>query len=256
MNNYDGYYDSCGGYGQGCSVGGGCGSDYKVSSPDYSPVTVNNSTCPTVEGSTSTGGSSYGNNSNICVTMGGCGCNDKADCCREGAKKLLCFLSEKALGTPSPTATAYVYGDILDTSLFDGSNSLISLANATAISNMCVSDQVVSTNAGEVVSLCSISVITFTNSLADFKQGIKEIFKYVRKCSCSCECGNAIAEALCVYGLGNNYNIVVQDAIIGTGLATLSNLKLVAVDNNIAIFEDATGYYGIPTCRIAKFTRA
>lgn len=264
MSSYDGYSDSCGGYGQGCSISGGygCQPDYKACSPDYSPVTVNNSTCPNVEGSTSAGGTSYGNNSTVSVNMcgGGCG-NDITDCCREGVKKLLCFLSQQALDPLATTATAYIYGDILDADLFSGTNSLITLANKTTIGNICVSDQIVTTNAGEVVSLCSVSIVAFTNSLTTFKQSIKETFKYVGKCSCSCECGNAIAEALCVYGLGRTYTVVIQDALVAgsVALATLTGLILVAVDNNIAIFSDnltaPTKYYGIPTCRIEKFIR-
>ena len=269
MSNYEGYCDSCGGYGQGCSVGGscGCGSDYKTCSPDYSPVTVSNSTCPNVEGSTSAGGSSYGNSSTVSVNMCGCGCsNDKSSCCRDGAKKLLQFISKKSLEN-DVVAQAYMYGDILATSenLFtdDTSIQLLSL-NDTALNNISICDELVRANTG-VVSLCAVSLITFlftqTETFGNQNQALKEEFKYVKNCSCSCECGNAMAEALCFSGLGGTYTIVIQDSLVTgeLGLASLEGLVLVSVDCNMAIFSDdlenPTKYYGIPTCRIAKILR-
>lgn len=268
MSNYDGYGDSCGGYGQGCSVGGGCGcgNDYKTCSPDYSPVTVSNSTCPNVEGSTSAGGSSYGNSSTVSVNMCGYGCgNDKSSCCRDGAKKLLQFISKKSLET-GVAAQAYVYGDILATSanLFtsDTTIQLLSL-NDTALNNISICDELARTDTG-VVSLCSVSLITFLFTPTAYEnqnQALKEQFKLVKNCSCSCECGNAMAEALCFSGLGGTYTVVIQDALVtgSVALASLTGLILVAVDCNMAIFSDnlenPTKYYGIPTCRIAKILR-
>lgn len=268
MSNYDGYGDSCGGYGQGCSVGGGCGcgNDYKTCSPDYSPVTVSNSTCPNVEGSTSAGGSSYGNSSTVSVNMCGYGCgNDKSSCCRDGAKKLLQFISKKSLET-GVVAQAYVYGDILATieNLFtsDTTIQLLSL-NDTALNNISICDELARTDTG-VVSLCSVSLITFLFTPTAYEnqnQALKEQFKLVKNCSCSCECGNAMAEALCFSGLGGTYTVVIQDALVtgSVALASLTGLILVAVDCNMAIFSDnlenPTKYYGIPTCRIAKILR-
>lgn len=269
MSNYDGYCDSCGGYGQSCSIGGdcGCGSDYKTCSPDYSPVTVNNSTCPNVEGSTSAGGSSYGNSSTVSVNMCGCGIsNDKSSCCRDGAKKLLQFISKKSLET-DVVAQAYVYGDILakSTNLFtsDTTIQLLSL-NDTALNNISICDELARTDIG-VVSLCAVSLITFLFTPAvtygNKNVALKEEFKYIKNCSCSCECGNAMAEALCFSGLGGTYTVVIQDTLVSgsVSLACLEGLILVAVDCNIAIFSDnlskPSKYYGIPTCRIAKFQR-
>lgn len=267
MSNYDGYCDSCGGYGQGCSVGGGCGcgSDYKTCSPDYSPVTVNNSTCPNVEGSTSAGGSSYGNSSTVSVSMCGCGgSNDKSDCCRDGAKKLLKFISAQSLVT-GVTAAAYVYGDILSsTDLFaaDTTSQLLALDD-TALNNISICDALARTNAG-VVSLCAVSLITFLfTPTPNVNAALKQEFYFNKNCacSCSCECGNAMAEALCFSGLGGTYEVVIQDAQFegATVITPLAGLILVAVDCNMAIFSDnltgPTKYYGIPTCRIAKFRR-
>lgn len=268
MSNYDGYCDSCSGYGQGCSIGGscGCGSDYKTCSPDYSPVTVNNSTCPNVEGSTSAGGASYGNSSTVNVSMCGCGCgNDKPGCCRDGAKKLLQFISKKSLEN-GVAAKAYVYGDILSSGdLFtdDTTNQLLTLDD-TALNNISICDELVRANTG-VVSLCAVSLITFlftpTETYGNQNLALKEEFKYVKKCSCLCECGNAMAEALCFSGFGGTYTVVIEDALVAgsVALASLTGLVLVAVDCNMAIFSDnlttPTKYYGIPTCRIAKFLR-
>ena len=272
MSNYDGYCDSCGGYGQSCSVGSGCGcgNDYQTCSPDYSPVTVNNSTCPNVEGSTSSGGSSYGNSSSVCVNMGGCGsCNNTESCCREGAKKLLQFISTTSLQT-GVTAQAYVYGNIISSGdLFapDTTNQLLTLDD-TALNNISLCDELVRTNTG-VVSLCSVSLITFlftpATTYGNQNLALKEEFNFNSQCGCgcgsSCECGKAMAQALCYSGLGGTYTVVIEDALVAgsIALASLTGLVLVTVDCNMAIFSNdlttPTKYYGIPTCRIAKFLR-
>ena len=60
--NYSGYCSNCGSSGEcNCSAG----HEYSICSPDYNPVKVNNSTWPSVEGSTGTGGggTDSGNNS-------------------------------------------------------------------------------------------------------------------------------------------------------------------------------------------------
>lgn len=280
MNNYDGYCDSCGGYGQSCGVnpgcGCGCGNDYQACSPDYNPVTVNNSTCPNVEGSTSSGGSSYGNTSNVCVNMAGCSnCNSVESCCREGAKSFLQFISTSSLQT-GVTATAYIYGNILSTNLFaeDTVNQLLSLSS-TDLNNISLCDGLVRTNSG-VVSLCAISLITalFTSTNPDTSVdealnqnlALKEQFNFNNQCGCgcgnSCECGKDMAQALCYSGLGGTYTVVIEDTLTAgstVSLASIPNLVLVALDCNIAIFSDSltepTQYYGIPTCKIARFVR-
>ena len=116
MNNYDGYsseYEGCGG----CSYGSNPGCDYQTCSPDYNPVTVNNSTCPNVEGSSSQGGSASGNTSNntssISVNMCCCKNDSSKDCCVEGVKELLNFIQDKSLEATITSSQVYLYGDLV-----------------------------------------------------------------------------------------------------------------------------------------------
>ncbi len=271
MANYDGCYDP---YGQSCGISGGCGGgcsscggDYTTCSPDYSPVTVNNSTSPNVEGSTSAGGASYGNSSTVSVNMNGGGgyCNTPEQCCKEGAKKLLQLIYNQSL-EEDITAKVFAYGNKLPTTnLFvtNDATQLLSLAEV-ALSNMSICNDTVRTSDG-VVSLCAISLLTFVFTPADQNKIIKETFNLNGNCGCgyggSCECGKSMAQALCYSGIGVNYNVTLQDVMTAgsDALTVLESIELVAFDANMAIFSQGTGdsteYYGIPTCRIARFRR-
>ena len=276
MNNYDGYsseysseYESCGG----CSCGSNPGCDYQTCSPDYNPVTVNNSTCPNVEGSTSQGGSASGNTSNntssVSVNMCCCKNDSSKDCCVDGVKKLLNFIQDKSLEATITSSQVYLYGDLVteQEELFTpnpANTPLLSLINSTQIQNASICNEIIKLS-NTIVSLCTVSLVAFSFEPKNQNAYIKKKFKFIKKCSCSCECNEAIAEALCFSGFGGTYTVRLKDTLkISTngtlsGPATLTNLFLVAVDNNIAIFSNAltpTLYYGIPTCKIASFIKS
>ncbi len=268
------YCSKCGSYG-GCN----CGYEYQCSScsPDYNPVSANNSVCPSIEGSTGTGGNSTasGNNSTVNVSLC-CDCGkSSSDCCRYGCKKLLSYLYNKSLDTINQATNICIYGDIIPDHLSNITDCqgfpLLSLTNADAIQNLSICDQFIKYGT-RVVSMCAISIISFKfvnpnaptvaiNNNADLKKN----FKYVKNCNCSCDCSDGISEALCFSGLGNKYDLRLQDVLIKKDDDTLSapaiirEVALVAVDNNIAIFVDTTlantiAYYSIPTCKIAVFS--
>lgn len=269
MNNYNGYgseYESC----SGCSCSSNLGCDYQTCPPDYNPITVNNSTSPNIEGSTSQGGSSSGNTSNntsnLSVNMCCCKKDTIKECCVEGVRKLLDFIQTRSLETTITSIQAYLYGDLIieQNNLFTpnpASTPLISLINLIQIQNASICNEIVKSS-NIVTSLCAVSLIAFSFEPNNQNQDIKKTFKFIKKCSC--ECNEEIAEALCFSGFGGTYTLRLKDTFqISTNetlskAATLTNLFLVAVDNNIAIFSDAltpTLYYGIPTCKISSFIK-
>ena len=141
---------------------------------------------------------------------------------------------------------------------------LLSLINSTQIQNASICNEIIKLS-NTIVSLCTVSLVAFSFEPKNQNAYIKKKFKFIKKCSCSCECNEAIAEALCFSGFGGTYTVRLKDTLkISTngtlsGPATLTNLFLVAVDNNIAIFSNAltpTLYYGIPTCKIASFIKS
>lgn len=272
MNNYDGYsseYEGCGG----CSYGSNPGCDYQTCSPDYNPVTVNNSTCPNVEGSTSQGGSASGNTSNntssISVNMCCCKNDSSKDCCVEGVKELLNFIQDKSLEATITSSQVYLYGDLVteQEELFTpnpANTPLLSLINSTQIQNTSICNEIIKSS-NTIVSLCAVSLIAFSFEPKNQNADVKKKFKFIKKRSCSCECNESIAEALYFSGFGGKYTVRLKDTLkISTngtlsGPAILTNLFLVALDNNIAIFSNTltpTLYYGIPTCKIASFIKS
>lgn len=263
-------------YSGGCSCGscGSCSSgyEYPTCSPDYSPVNVTNSTCPNVEGSTGgQGGTASGNNSSVNVSVCGSGSIDDNDCCcKKGVEKLLNYLYQRSLDTIDPTATICLYSNVIPSNivtLTDCSNSIMSVPDTTNIHLLSITQDLVKLNQ-ERVSLCSISIIKFTFSNgANDDINLKKEFFYTPQCKCCCDCGPGISQALYLNGLGLNYTIYLQDALMqasdnSISIARLSsaspNIGLVALDKDIAIFSitisNKVTYFGIPTCKISAFS--
>lgn len=269
-------YDS--NYGVGCSSCGNpsgcsCGcSEYDCSSctPSYNPINTSNSFCPNVEGSSAQGGTATGNNSsiNVCVKASD-NCQDDC-CCKDGLKKLLDYLYKKSLSSINPTNSICIYGDILPSDIIIGEckvpPALLSIVNQVDInfiSTISINNDLVKFGVDRV-SLCAISVIKFAFEINDKDTILNELrteFYYTPQCNCCCDCGPGIGEALYLHGLGIPYDLVIKDTLllsngVLTGFGTINGLKLAAVDSNLAIFYDekTNVYFGIPTCRIAKFT--
>ena len=275
-NNYNaGYCSTCGST-NGCSCGCQGGYDYSSCSPDYNPVTVNNSTCPTLD-STSAGGSggtASGNNSSVCVNVGGCAPQSSGNecCCKDGSKKLLEYLYKKAVDTSSicRTDSICVYGDIIPTDILSvdtcSTLALLSIPSNDIIQVTSITDDVLKVPNEGAVSICSISLIKFkfTNfDSCELNTDLRKDFFYTPKCKCgcNCDCGDGMAQALYLNGLGLLYTITLQDTLNQAttpmlSQGTLENVKLIAIDSSIAIFTsntDPSVYVGVPTCRIAKF---
>lgn len=259
------YCPSCG-----CSGGCSCNScsggyEYSTCSPDYNPVTVNNSTCPTVEGSQGTGGNASGNNSSVHVSVCGTGTNADDDCCcKNGLRKLLEYLYLKSVDTTLQTSTLCMYGNIIPSNIEADAvctDALLGLDSNAKIQATSITDDLVKYDKYRV-SICSISALKFTfASPGDNTADLRKNFFYTPKCKCCCDCGDGMAQALYLNGLGiSTYEITLQDTLLKDSPfsvvpGTISGLTLIAVDSDIAIFW-ATGniYFGIPTCKIAKFS--
>lgn len=276
MGNFDGCFDPCNGYN--CNTG--C--DSNTCPTDYNPVSVNNNNAPNVEGSVSQGGTGQGGaggtggtgagdssaNNTLSLSINGSsvtGTGDCATCCKEGMRELLNFLYDIAIDPQLPV-TLYAYGNLIPNQNQLSSTNVYNLLSLTAsdIQNISICGDIVNTNEG-IVSLCAISLIVFTFDGTDQNLAIKAAFKNgcngSCECNCSCECGKSIAKALCINGLGGTYSITIQDVINIVALtpANLTNLSLVALDCNIAIFTNGANpflYYAIPTCKIAEFLKA
>lgn len=276
--NYGGYCSTCGST-SGCSCGchGGCGGyDYPSCGPDYNPINTNNSFCPSVEGSQSQGGNATGNNSSVNVSVcADCnGCKDDECCCKTGIKKLLDYLYRKSLESENVPNSLCIYGDIIPTTIKSTTctvpPALLSVTSTNDIQTLSISDDLVKLSIDRV-SLCAISVIKFTFDTTTLNNPINELrraFFYTPRCGCCCDCGPGIAEAIYLHGLGIDYNITLQDTVLETlesgtfiRMGLIEAINLVAVDKYIAIFSVDIGsegnpniiYFGIPTCRIAKF---
>lgn len=257
---------SCGSYG-GCSCNscsGGC--DYSTCSPDYNPITANSSVCPTIEGSQGTGGNASGNNSSVHVSVCGTGKSEEGDCCcKKGIRKLLEYLYLKSLDTTAPTNTLCIYGNIIPTDIsitLTCTDALLGLNPSTAIQSTSITDDLIKYDDNRV-SICSISALKFTfgTSPTSNTLDLRKNFFYTPKCKCCCDCGDGMAQALYLNGLGITYEITLENTLAkeSNGLTgytgTISGLTLVAVDSDIAIFSTPRNiYFGIPTCKIAKFT--
>ncbi len=277
--NYDSNYNAD--YCSTCGSTGGCdccgGHEYSACSPDYNPVTVNNSTCPNVDGSTGTGGSSTssGNSSTINVSVEGNGDGDNDDCCcKNGVKKLLDYLYNRSLDVApnNQTSSICIYGNIIpddiETDIACTGSSLLSIDTNPKIQITTITNDIVRAGILGTVSLCSISIIKFKFQLAEADgvnedANLRKEFFYTQKCKCCCDCGNGVGQALYLNGLGAKYTITIQDTLNGAVIkqGTLGDnqdqVTLIAVDNDIAVFSSLIGtttvYYGVPTCRIAKF---
>lgn len=282
--NYSGYCSNCGSSG-GCNCSGG--HEYSACSPDYNPVTVNNSTCPNIDGSTGTGGSgtASGNNSSVHVSVcgpSGC-CDEKKDdcCCKDGVKRLLDYLYKRSLDTPTQTSSICIYGDIIPANLVTtprcSDSPLIYIPTNADIQITSITDDVIKSSGLGTVSLCSMSVIKFYFQTVgtpptlgvNEDANLRREFFYTPKCKCCCECGDGMAQALYLNGLGNEYIVTLQDTVNedltlskivqGTLGTSVEPVKLIAIDSDIAIFSKLIGtvnvYYGVPTCRIAKFVQ-
>ncbi|RDY24986.1 hypothetical protein CHF27_001945 [Romboutsia maritimum] len=255
-----------------CSGGCSCGScsqgyEYPTCSPDYSPVNVTNSTCPTVEGSTGgQGGAASGNNSSVNVSV--CGTRPIKDsdcCCKKGVEKLLNYLYLRSLDTTTPTINLCLHSNIIPSDIVSATSCTGSLMSVSSpnIPLISITPDLIKLN-NDRVSLCSISVIlfSFANGASD-DINLKKEFFYTPQCKCCCDCGPGVAQALYLNGLGLDYTIFLQDTLMQAtdktiSIASLSPIKLIAIDKDIAIFSTTISneitYFGIPTCKIAKFT--
>ncbi|MCR8744604.1 hypothetical protein [Romboutsia lituseburensis] len=276
----------CGSTG-GCSCGCSGGYDYSSCSPDYNPVTVNNTTNPTVDGSTGTGGSSTssGNNSSVNVSLGGFGGSDKGEngecCCKNGVKKLLDYLYKESLELdPNPkTSSICIYGNIIPSDITENSgcdaSALLQIQNNNDIQTTSITNDVIKLPNVSTVSLCSISVIKFlfetvesagTTIGVNVDSNFRKEFFYTPKCGCCCDCADGVAQSLYFTGLGLKYSVTLEntfDSDTSKGLlqGILGTEKnpaiLIAIDCDMAIFsskiDNETVYYGVPTCKIAKF---
>ncbi|MER3123752.1 hypothetical protein ABQG71_21690, partial [Bacillus altitudinis] len=141
--------------------------------------------------------------------------------------------------------------------------SIVNQNNINLISTISINNDLIKFGVDRV-SLCAISVIKFGFQITGTDTILNDLrteFYYTPQCNCCCDCGPGIAEALYLHGLGIPYDLVIQDTLflsdgILAGFGTINDLKLAAVDSNLAIFYDEKTniYFGIPTCRIAKFT--
>lgn len=275
---FDPNYGTCGVCGgtEGCSGGYDCSS----CSPDYNPVTVNNTTNPTVDGSTGTGGNSTSSGNNSSVNVSVSSSKDEKDecCCKNGIKKLLDYLYEQSLESNPRTSSICIYGNIIPSNIIKDTgcddSALMQIKDNQHIQITSITNDIIKLPTVATVSLCAISVIKFTfESISDpITSGVnvdtnfrKEFF-YTPKCGCCCDCANGVAQSLYCSGLGLNYIITLENTLNsntlnglsqGTLGATTTPVKLIAVDCDMAIFSIEVNkeivYYGVPTCRISKF---
>lgn len=266
---YGGCCPSCGSTG-GCSCGYQSGYDYSSCSPDYNPVTVNNSTCPNVEGSTGgAGGAASGNNSSINVSLGPQVAGGKDDCCcKNGVNKLMEFLYKQSLETVEPTTTLCIYGNIIPDGIMEDNcvGSLFDLTTTNEIQVASITNDTIKASTKAVTSLCAATVIKFKfQGNVNKDAAIRKEFFYTPKCTCCCDCGDGVGRGLYYACLGTTFTSVLLDETVKESLVAnkivqgqLETVELVAVDSHIAIFSNqvASGvyvYYGVPTCKIANF---